>query len=101
MITTITKCAYDCAQVALQFPDELLPDAQAVCDHLKQAVQSLLTERRADTGMEFFILADTSYGSCCVDETAAQHVSADALVHYGIACLSMYVDSPTVAAFWV
>jgi hypothetical protein len=26
--------------------------------------------------------------SCCVDEVAAQHVNADAMVHYGHACMS-------------
>jgi diphthamide biosynthesis protein 2 len=26
--------------------------------------------------------------SCCVDEVAAQHVDADAVVHYGRACMS-------------
>ncbi len=38
--------------------------------------------------MELFILGDTSYGSCCVDEVAAQHASADAVVHFGLACMS-------------
>jgi diphthamide biosynthesis protein 2 len=36
------------------------------------------------------ILADTAYGQCCVDEVAAEHFSADCLVHYGPACLSAY-----------
>jgi diphthamide biosynthesis protein 2 len=35
-----------------------------------------------------FILADTSYSACCVDEVAAQHAAADLVVHYGQACLS-------------
>jgi len=35
-----------------------------------------------------YILADTSYSSCCVDEIAAEHVAADVVVHYGRACLS-------------
>ncbi|CAN0414280.1 unnamed protein product, partial [Phaeothamnion confervicola] len=35
-----------------------------------------------------FVTGDTSYGSCCVDEVAAQHLGADAIVHYGRACLS-------------
>ena len=30
-------------------------------------------------------------GSCCVDEVAAQHVDADAVVHYGRACMSKWV----------
>lgn len=29
-----------------------------------------------------------SPGSCCVDEVAAEHVGAEAVVHYGPACLS-------------
>ncbi|PGH17852.1 diphthamide biosynthesis protein 2 [Polytolypa hystricis UAMH7299] len=60
-----------------------------------------------------YILGDTSYGTCCVDEVAAEHVNADVVVHYGRACLSptarlpvihifthMPLDSdPTIAAF--
>ena len=30
-----------------------------------------------------FVTGDTSYGSCCVDEVSAQHLKADAIVHYG------------------
>eukprot|EP00005_Dracoamoeba_jomungandri_P000731 CAMPEP_0174256640 /NCGR_PEP_ID=MMETSP0439-20130205/5855_1 /TAXON_ID=0 /ORGANISM="Stereomyxa ramosa, Strain Chinc5" /LENGTH=536 /DNA_ID=CAMNT_0015339349 /DNA_START=250 /DNA_END=1860 /DNA_ORIENTATION=+ len=33
-------------------------------------------------------MGDTSYGSCCVDEVAAEHLKADLIVHYGRACLS-------------
>lgn len=39
-----------------------------------------------------FILADTSYGSCCVDEVAAQHVNADGIIHFGHACLTTTND---------
>ena len=41
----------------------------------------------------FFIryLTGNSLGSCCVDEVAAQHVDADAVVHYGRACMSKWV----------
>lgn len=35
-----------------------------------------------------YILGDTSYGSCCVDEIAAQHVNADSIIHFGHACLN-------------
>jgi len=38
--------------------------------------------------IRLYILADTSYGSCCVDEIAAEHVDADIVVHYGRSCLS-------------
>ena len=46
-----------------------------------------------------FILADTSYAACCVDEVAAEHVAADVLVHYGRACLSPTSRLPVVYVF--
>lgn len=64
-------------RIALQFPDEYLADAASVARTLVEK-----------TGQEFFVLADTSYGSCCVDEVAAEHVSADLIIHYGRSCLS-------------
>jgi diphthamide biosynthesis protein 2 len=45
------------------------------------------------------ILADTSYGACCIDEIAAEHVDADAVVHYGKACLSPTARLPAVYVF--
>lgn len=33
-------------------------------------------------------MADTTYGSCCVDEIAAAHVEADSVIHFGNACRS-------------
>ena len=71
----ITKGGYE--RVTLQFPDELLADAAAVASEL-----------RTRTKQNIFILADTSYGSCCVDEVAAEHVGADLIIHYGRSCLS-------------
>ncbi|ORX92879.1 diphthamide biosynthesis protein [Basidiobolus meristosporus CBS 931.73] len=50
-------------RVALQFSDDLLSDAADVASTLRKL-----------TGQEIFILADTSYGNCCVDEVAAQHI---------------------------
>ncbi|KAF8966760.1 putative diphthamide synthesis protein-domain-containing protein [Flammula alnicola] len=48
---------------------------------------------------ELYVLADTSYGSCCVDEVAAQHVNADALVHYGHACMTLTSRLPVIYVF--
>ncbi|KAF1363137.1 diphthamide biosynthesis protein, partial [Lizonia empirigonia] len=45
-------------------------------------------EQPADDEERLFILGDTSYGACCVDEVAAEHVDADCVVHYGRSCLS-------------
>ena len=52
---------------------------------------TLFLEERSNLGTlkrDFYILADTTYGSCCVDEVAAEHVGADLIVHYGRTCLS-------------
>ncbi|MCJ1366341.1 Diphthamide biosynthesis protein 2 [Acarospora aff. strigata] len=46
-----------------------------------------------------YILADTSYGACCVDEIAAEHVDADVVVHYGRACLSPTARLPVIYVF--
>ena len=41
------------------------------------------------------MLADTSYGSCCVDVVAAEHYDADSIIHFGHSCLSL-VDKLSV-----
>ncbi|KAK6424506.1 Diphthamide biosynthesis protein 2 [Oleoguttula sp. CCFEE 5521] len=45
------------------------------------------------------ILGDTSYGACCVDEIAAEHVDADVVVHYGRSCLSPTARLPVIYVF--
>ncbi|XP_009086898.3 2-(3-amino-3-carboxypropyl)histidine synthase subunit 2 [Serinus canaria] len=75
-------------KVALQFPDELLADAVQVAGGLEAA-----------TGAEMFVLGDTTYGSCCVDEVAAEHVGAEAVLHYGPACLSPCRKLPVLHIF--
>jgi diphthamide biosynthesis protein 2 len=91
-------------RIALQFPDELLGDStrivQILQDGLKQSSHCSRTTEEAisaldissnikkDQERKIYILADTSYGSCCVDEVAAEHADADCIVHYGRACLS-------------
>lgn len=76
------------SKVALQFPDCLL----------KKAAQVAL-ELAARTEKQFFVLADTSYGSCCVDEIAAEHVSADSIIHFGHSCLSLTQRLPVLYIF--
>ncbi|XP_008568617.1 PREDICTED: diphthamide biosynthesis protein 2 isoform X2 [Galeopterus variegatus] len=66
-----------CQRVALQFPDQLLGDAGAVAARLEETA-----------GSKMFILGDTAYGSCCVDVLGAEQAGAQALVHFGPACLS-------------
>ncbi|XP_003801251.1 2-(3-amino-3-carboxypropyl)histidine synthase subunit 2 isoform X1 [Otolemur garnettii] len=67
----------ECQRVALQFPDQLLGDARAVAARLEEI-----------TGSKMFILGDTAYGSCCVDVLGAEQAGAQALVHFGPACLT-------------
>ncbi|CAI5443613.1 unnamed protein product [Caenorhabditis angaria] len=64
-------------RVALQFPDGFLIFARRIAVALE-----------AETLAKTFVLADTSYRSCCIDEVAAAHATCDALIHFGEACLS-------------
>lgn len=81
---------HDYKRIALQFPDELLHVSVPIYRRLKA---------KAGDGHDFYVLADTSYGSCCVDEVAAQHVDADAMVHYGHACMSQTSRLPVIYVF--
>jgi diphthamide biosynthesis protein 2 len=97
--------------VALQFPDGMLGDAPGVYGELERELEGLkkrngmngnglskddgkeklekeVSARVKEERIRLAILADTSYGSCCVDEIAAEHVAADVVIHYGRACLS-------------
>eukprot|EP00794_Sanderia_malayensis_P016645 gene16645-18335_t len=72
----IRKNSYE--KVALQFPDELLGHSFKV--------SKLIEEKVPESNS--YVLGDTTYGSCCVDEVAAEHVKADCIIHFGRACLS-------------
>jgi len=91
-------------RVALQFPDSMLGDAPRVAGLLKERLASLDTapeeEGRPGRGVaRIYILADTSYSACCVDEIAAEHVDADVVVHYGRSCLSPTSRLPVLYVF--
>ncbi|TMS35435.1 hypothetical protein L596_002841 [Steinernema carpocapsae] len=75
-------------RIALQLPDAYL------------CLSSFLAaEIEAATSAKTFILADTSYRSCCVDFVAAEHSSTDCLIHFGDACLS--APSDKIPVFYV
>jgi diphthamide biosynthesis protein 2 len=114
-------------RIALQFPDGMLMDAPRVYEQLRKGLRRKGTDameavngaaeettvndlagRLDDTSLDsglseeeerLFILADTSYGACCVDEVAAEHVDADVVVHYGRSCLSPPSRLPVVYVF--
>ncbi|XP_030371137.1 2-(3-amino-3-carboxypropyl)histidine synthase subunit 2 [Scaptodrosophila lebanonensis] len=80
-------------RICLQFPDDYLPHSNAICEDLKAALA------QADASLvdvKVFILADTTYGSCCVDEIAAAHVEADSVIHFGNACRSKGTRLPVL-----
>ncbi|PAV16833.1 diphthamide biosynthesis [Pyrrhoderma noxium] len=91
-IDRTVKCIQegDYKRIALQFPDELLHDSVPIY-HLLQ--------HKLGKEKELYVLADTSYGSCCVDEVASSHVDADFVVHYGHACLSQTSRLPVLYVF--
>ncbi|XP_017762704.1 PREDICTED: diphthamide biosynthesis protein 2 [Eufriesea mexicana] len=70
-------------KVCLQFPDNLLPDSVEIALRLESHINK-----------KVYILGDTSCGSCCVDEIAAQHINADSIIHFGHACLNPTMRLP-------
>ncbi|KAK4130578.1 diphthamide biosynthesis protein [Trichocladium antarcticum] len=87
-------------RIALQFPDHMLRDAPRVVQALNTELASIPRSTDASGPPErIYILADTSYSSCCVDEIAAEHVDADVVVHYGRSCLSPTSRLPVIYIF--
>ena len=88
------------SRVALQLPDDKLPDAARLARALRAA---LARDDDDDDGgardARGLVLADTTHGSCCVDEVAAAHRDADAIVHYGRACCSPTSRTPARFVF--
>jgi diphthamide biosynthesis protein 2 len=82
--------------IALQFPDGLLPDSTVISEILFDLINEKLDSPDLKSSIRVFILADTSYSPCCVDEVAAQHIHADVVVHFGNACLNPVRAIPTV-----
>ncbi|CAI0458922.1 unnamed protein product [Linum tenue] len=87
----------------LQFPDELLKDSMRVVGALRDKLQLLKesgsgTQRDGAKEVRLFVMADATYGSCCVDEVGASHSDGECVIHYGHTCLS---PSSTLPAFFV
>ncbi|KAF3906268.1 hypothetical protein ABW20_dc0102611 [Dactylellina cionopaga] len=100
------------SRITLQFPDELLGDSTSVEKALQEGLRNAPKPSAIEDGVEVlqidekkrperkvYILADTSYGSCCVDEIGAEHADADCIVHYGRACLSPTNRLPVLHIF--
>ncbi|KAJ3519511.1 hypothetical protein NM688_g9292 [Phlebia brevispora] len=81
----------DYKRIALQFPDELLHDSVPIFRTLKSKVGA---------DRELYVLADTSYGrQATVMQLRTNHVNADAMVHYGHACMSQTSRLPVIYVF--
>ncbi|GAV52579.1 hypothetical protein ZYGR_0AG05700 [Zygosaccharomyces rouxii] len=78
-------------KITLQFPDSLVQDSSLVAQ--------LLQDKFHDDARQFWVLADTAYSACCVDEVASEHVNADVVVHFGDACLNAVQTLPVVYSF--
>ena len=46
-----------------------------------------------------YIIGDSAYENCCNDKLSADHIEADACVHFGHACLSCTSQLPTFYVF--
>ncbi|KAL1409879.1 Diphthamide biosynthesis protein 1 [Vanrija albida] len=62
--------------VALQMPEGLMMYGCAIAD---------IVERF--TGAQPLLLADVTYGACCIDDFTAREMGAEMIVHYGHSCL--------------
>lgn len=71
-------------RITLQFPDELICDSATIVHYIQEKLGVDATNPK----QKIWILADTSYSACCVDEIAAEHVQSDLVVHFGDACLN-------------
>lgn len=78
-------------RVALQFPDHLLKVSVMVSSALRNEVKR---QGQGSAPVQLYVLADTTYGSCCGDEIAAAHVNAQCIIHYGHTCLSQMSRLP-------
>ncbi|CEP61636.1 2-(3-amino-3-carboxypropyl)histidine synthase LALA0_S03e07360g [Lachancea lanzarotensis] len=110
-------------KITLQFPDSLVQDAALVAQLLEQSitqesvgvsveVQATCREdrccgsssdscqnREAAEERRIWILADTAYSACCVDEVASEHVNGDLVIHFGDACLNAVQKLPVLYCF--
>ncbi|KAK6201541.1 Diphthamide biosynthesis protein 2 [Scheffersomyces amazonensis] len=110
-------------RVTLQFPDSLVGDSATIVHELQRRLgitcssidtsSSCNCNSKSNSNSEccqkvdndndnnsqsqaIWILADTSYSPCCVDEVAAEHVNSDLVIHFGDACLNI-IDKLPVA----
>ena len=68
--------------VALQLPEGLQMFATAVAFILEK-----FSYQQEDMRLDVVILADVTYGACCIDDLSARALGCDMIIHYGHSCL--------------
>ncbi|ODV94804.1 hypothetical protein PACTADRAFT_43483 [Pachysolen tannophilus NRRL Y-2460] len=89
--------------ITLQFADKLISDSAIIVQLLQEGLKENQSKNAVDgkccsscsngknkhlQEQKVWILADTSYSPCCIDEVAAEHVASDLVIHFGDACLN-------------
>ncbi|CAH6721754.1 2-(3-amino-3-carboxypropyl)histidine synthase subunit 2 [[Candida] jaroonii] len=110
-IVDYIKSKPHCKRVTLQFPDHLVGDSTLVATEISKKLGKSEQQQveigcggcgcnkesdktcnnikpKAEEDQSVWILADTSYSPCCVDEVAAEHIGGQMVIHFGDACLN-------------
>jgi len=74
-------------------------EAKGPLEGLEGDVAGIHIQDTKEEEQKIFILGDTSYGACCIDEIAAEHVDAEVVVHYGRSCLSPPARLPVIYVY--
>lgn len=83
-------------RVALQLPEGLQMFATSLCELLEEHAYKNIHGSRLCT----VILADVTYGACCIDDFTARALGCDLLVHYGHSCL-VPITTTTIRTLYV
>ena len=78
----ISNCKPKCRRIGLQFPEGLLIYSCIIADIIEQFMFILFKIQ-----IECMILADVTYGACCIDDYTSNALQCDFLIHYGHSCL--------------
>ena len=77
--------------VALQMPEGLMIYGPVIADILEEhTYPETPDEQWKGMTLEPLLLADVTYGACCIDDFTAKEMGAEMIVHYGHSCLSEY-----------
>lgn len=77
--------------VALQMPEGLMIYGPIIADILEEYTYPETPEGKwKGMTLEPLLLADVTYGACCIDDFTAKEMGAEMIVHYGHSCLSKF-----------